>query len=273
MKDVYLEEYTAPENVRKYVSKTAGTGIEYVLNHYYGPLYTKILDEMAPGKVAAKQGFRVLEYGCGGAMNLLWILRYMLDRKMPIDLACGTDFAQSMVDASYQEYNATGLAAQTPQKVSFHPVANQNLARELPAALGRPPAEVLGSFDLFVGVNTYRYCFRVGKQFETAQDIAALLRPGGYSVMIEMNHHFPFFRSKFRNQHLPAEQTYLPTLEEYETVFRKAGLEIVTSRTFCWIPHSANPGMTGLIRFFSPVLDLLFPRRAIRSLIIARRPQ
>ena len=91
--------------------------------------------------------------------------------------------------------------------------------------------------------------------------------------MIEMNRHFPFFRSKMRNRHKPEDQTFLPTLEDYDAVFRQAGFEIVTSKNFCWIPHSASPAMTTALHIMTPVLDALFRRRAMRSLIVARLPR
>jgi SAM-dependent methyltransferase len=272
MNDVYLKEYESGETVRKYLAETAGHGIAYVLESIYGPLYRGILDDLT-GQGLAKSGFRVIEYGCGGGMNLLWIVRQILDRKLPLDLACGTDFASPMVEAATKECAAT-LGGRDGGKVTFHTIANENLAAELPGALGRSPAEILGSFHFIVGVNTFRYCFRLGKQAESARGIFSLLRPGGITVMIDMNHHFPFFRSKFRSKEgMTREQYYLPTLAEYDAVFRAAGFEIVTRKNFCWIPHSAGPGMTRTLRAISPVLNTLFRRFATRSLIVARKPR
>jgi SAM-dependent methyltransferase len=271
MTDVYLEEYSSSNAVQRYVPKTAGSGIAYVLQNIYGPLYAKIANDLVGQKIG-QTGFRVLEYGCGGGMNLLWIVRHILDRKLPIDLACGTDFAPQMIEAAKKECTAQ-LAASNHAHIAFHAVANENLVRDLPAALGRPAAEILGSFHLIVGVNTFRYCFRLRKQAESARGIFSLLCPGGYTVMIDMNHDFPFFRSRFRNRRgTPKEQYYLPTLEEYAIAFRDVGFEITARRNFCWIPHSGGPAMTKAIRVLAPLLDLLFPRFATRSLIVARKP-
>jgi SAM-dependent methyltransferase len=269
-KNVYLEEYESKEAVPKYVSRTAGAGIAHVLQDVYGPIYDGLLGKMS-AQAAGDGGFRVLEYGCGGGMNALWIVRRILQRGLPLDLGCGTDFAPSMVEAAKKEC-LEALNAIERNKVSFHAVANENLARELPQALGRVPDAVMGSFHLITGVNTFRYCFRINKQAESARGIYSLLRPGGYTVMIDMNRHFPFFRSKMRNKHKPEDQTYLPTLEEYDAVFRQAGFEIVTKKNVCWIPHSAGTGMTTALKICTPVLDALFSRYATRSLIVARRP-
>jgi SAM-dependent methyltransferase len=270
MNDVYLEEYTASENVRKYVTETAGHGIAYVLPKVYGPIYARLLRELAQHK-SGSAGLRVLEYGCGGGMNLLWIARYLLQHHIPLEIAVGTDFSPQMTDAAAKEA-ALQLDPQHRRLAAFHTVANENLARQLPAAMGLPGNQGAGYFDFAVGVNTYRYCFRLKKELESAQGLYALLRPGGYSVMIEMNHDFKFFRSKRRNIDKPSDQTYLPTLDQYEAVFRQAGFEIVTKKNFCWVPHSASPALTTTLRAATPFLDLFFRRYASRSLVVARKP-
>jgi SAM-dependent methyltransferase len=269
MNDVYLEEYTASENVRKYVTETAGHGIAYVLPKVYGPVYTPLLRELARQKSGG--GLRVLEYGCGGGMNLLWIARYLLQHQIPLEVAVGTDFSPQMTEAAAKEA-ATQLAPKDRRLAVFHTIANENLARDLPAAMGLQGTKGNGFFDFAVGVNTYRYCFRLKKDLESAQGLFSLLRPGGYSVMIEMNHDFKFFRSKRRNIDKPSDQTYLPTLDQYEAVFRQAGFEIVTKKNFCWVPHSAGPALTTTLRAATPFLDIFFRRYASRSLVVARKP-
>jgi SAM-dependent methyltransferase len=274
----YLEEYSAEEAVQKYVSDTAGSGIAYLLQHLYGPIYEQRID-----KVVTQMGdtvpFRILEYGCGGGMNLIWIVKRLLDRRLKLDFACGTDFSLKMVEAAEKEA-ASYLPRTECGKVSFHAVANENLSCDLPQKFGRSPADLRDCFHLIVGVNTFRYCFRLGKQAESASHIFSLLQPGCYSVMIDMNRSFPFFRSKLRDGlgrlldrlSKPEDQRYLPSLHEYATVFREAGFEIEMKRNFCWIPHSAGPAMLATLRMVSPVLQTLFSPLAMRSLIIARKP-
>jgi SAM-dependent methyltransferase len=269
--DVYLEEYSADEAVQKYLSNTAGAGIAYLLQEVYGPIYKEQISKLVAQK-GDKVAIRILEYGCGGGMNLIWLVRYLLERQLKLDFACGTDFSAKMVDAAKKEASSS-LPGTVSDKVSFYAVANENLDRDLPSELGRPLADLQNSFDLIVGVNTFRYCFRLGSQAKSAADIFSLLRPGGISVMIDMNRSFPFFRSKLRGgSNIPKDQRYLPSLDEYDTVFRQAGFDIETKKNFCWVPHSATPGMLAILRTLSPVLQTLFSPFAMRSLIVARKP-
>jgi SAM-dependent methyltransferase len=269
--NVYLEEYESQQAVPKYVSGTAGAGIAYVLENVYGPIYADLLDKMS-AQAARDGGFRILEYGCGGGMNLLWIVRHVLQKGQPLALACGTDFSSKMVAACEQEVREA-LHPRDLDKVCFRQIANENLVRELPKALKRETQELLGSFHLIIGVNTFRYCFRLGNETDSTRGIYSLLRPGGYTVMIEMNHNFPLFRSRLRRDSVPKEQRYLPTLEQYAGVFRHAGFELQTVKNFCWIPHSASSTAVALLGAASPLLQTLFARFATRSLIVGRKPQ
>jgi len=269
--NVYLQEYESEQAVPKYVSRTAGAGIAYVLENVYGPIYADLLDKML-AQATQDGGFRVLEYGCGGGMNLLWIVRHILQKGQRLALACGTDFSSKMVAACEQEVREA-LHSRDLDKVCFHQIANENLVRELPKALMRETQEVLGSFHLILGVNTFRYCFRLGNETESARGIYSLLRPGGFTVMIEVNHNFPLFRSRLRRDSVPKEQRYLPMLEQYADVFRDAGFELETVKNFCWVPHSATRAVVTLLGAASPLLQTLFPRFATRSVVIARKPQ
>ncbi len=269
--NVYLEEYSTDKAVQRYLSDTAGSGIAYLLQHVYGRVYGEQID-----KLVARSGdtpsFRVLEYGCGGGMNLIWIVKYLIDRRLKLDLACGTDFSPKMIEAAKKEASSC-LPSTGSSKVSFHAVANENLNRDLPKALGQSLADLQNSFHLIVGVNTFRFCFRLGKQAESANDIFCLLQPGGRSVMIDMNRSFPFFRTRLRDRLTkPEDQRYLPSLEEYAAVFRDAGFEIEIKKNFCWVPHSAGSAMLVTLSTLSPVLQSLFSGFAMRSLIVARKP-
>jgi SAM-dependent methyltransferase len=269
--NVYLEEYSADRTVQKYVSDTAGSGIAYLLQNVYGRLYADQINKLV-AQAGDKGGFRVLEYGCGGGMNLIWIVRHLLGRRLKLDFACGTDFSQKMIEAAEKEASFS-LPSNQSDKVSFHAVASENLSRELPKELNRSLADLQNSFHLIVGVNTFRYCFRLGKQAECASDIFSLLRPGGRSVMIDMNRYFPFFRTRLRDRLTrPEDERYLPTLDEYATVFRQAGFAIETKANFCWVPHSAGSAILVTLRTLSPLLQALFSPFAMRSLVVARKP-
>src|SRR5215469_10221847 len=166
--NVYLQEYSADEAVQKYVSNSAGSGIAYLLQHVYGPLYDDQISKLIRQNPKQTE-FRLLEYGCGGGMNLIWVVNRLLARNLKVDLAVGTDFSAKMVEAAKQEA-ALGLTSTASHLVSFHTVANENLDTDLPRELGLSPAELQNSFDLIFGVNTFRYCFRLGAQNKSAAD-------------------------------------------------------------------------------------------------------
>lgn len=268
--NVYLQEYSADEAVQKYVSDSAGSGIAYLLQKVYGPLYEDQIDELLKNN-RRKTAFRVLEYGCGGGMNLISIVRRLLDRQIKVDLAVGTDFSTKMVAAAKKEA-ASSLPSSARDTISFCTVANENLDSDLPRELGISLSELKNSFDLIVGVNTFRYCFRLRSEAKSAGDIFSLLRPGGRSVMIDMNRLYPLFRSKWRRSNTPKSERFLPSLDQYAQVFRNAGFEIQTKKNFCWVPHSATPAMVSALSKASPVLQGMFSPFAMRSLIVARKP-
>jgi hypothetical protein len=129
-----------------------------------------------------------------------------------------------------------------------------------------------GSFDLIVGVNTFRYCHRLRKEADCGKGIHTLLRPGGVCVVIDMNDRFPLFRSRLKRSFEPSEECYIPSLDEYASPLREAGLELIVKKHFCWIPHSAGPVVTVVGRTLTPLLNMVAQRFAMRSLVIAKRP-
>jgi hypothetical protein len=99
-----------------------------------------------------------------------------------------------------------------------------------------------------------------------------LLTDGGVCIIIDMNQKFPAFRSRFRDR-LTKEKGayYLPSLDEYARPFSSGGFEILRKENFCWIPHSAGPGLTAVMKALTPMLSALVPNRAMRSLVISRK--
>ena len=91
--------------------------------------------------------------------------------------------------------------------------------------------------------------------------------------MIDMNNRFPVFRSRLRDLFTKSkDEIHLPSLSDYSETFQKAGFEIVTRKTFCWIPHSAGRALTRFCRLLSPLLTAIAQPWAMRSLIISRKP-
>lgn len=268
--NAYLEEYSQADAVKRYLNATAGVGISHLLRNIYGPIYQRNVDILE--KKFGKKGWRVLEYGCGGGMNLIHVTKLLGERGIEVERAHGTDFAQAMIDAANREAS-NYLSPAEQEKVHFSVVANENLSNGLSAELGVPQSDVLNSFHFIFGINTFRYCHRIGKAEQTAKDIFRLLKPGGISMMIDMNNKFPFFRSRKEDLRTkPAEQCVLPTVDEYKGPFERAGFKLLEVKNFCWIPHSAS-GMTFTItKMLNPLLDVMVPSYAMRTLVIGQKP-
>jgi SAM-dependent methyltransferase len=271
--DPFFREYTSHDAIVKYSRATAGFGISYLLDHDYKSVYLKAL-AFLPQHVK-ERSLRVLEFGCGAGMNLLHLVSALSQEGMKVGSAIGTDFSPVLIEAAQREAK-NYLGEEERRRVQFCVAKNETLMDDLSSALGKSGSELEGSFDFILGVNTVRYCHRASKELECAQDIFNLLTPGGVSVIIDMNNRFPLFRSalkdRFRKQKQTEEECYLPSLEEYAAPFTKAGFEVLRREYFCWIPHSSSQLMTGLLSCVSPVLNKVVGSRAMRSLVVARKP-
>src|SRR5215469_2302495 len=265
----FLEEYGSEDAVRKYTTVTAGFGINYLLRNDYARVYLSAVDSYL--RTSPPRPLRVLEFGCGAGMNIITLVSLLEQRGIPVECAYGTDFSARLVESAVQEAKSN-LTPELARKVSFHVARNEKLAEDLAAASRKPATELMGFFDLIVGVNTFRYCHRLGKQLDCASDIHRMLRPGGVCVNIDMNNRFPAFRSHLKGTVEDPAECYLPTLDEYASPFKTAGFEIRSKKNFCWIPHSAGRALTLGCRILSPLLDLVVSRHAMRSLVVARKP-
>jgi SAM-dependent methyltransferase len=269
--NVYLDEYSRQDNIARYTSNNAGAGIAYLLEHVYGALYASVIEKLI-AQPPRSRGFRILEYGCGGGMNLMRIVALLQEHGATVETAYGTDFSPAMIEAARME-KEKHLRADLKTRIHYIVGSNETLARDLECGVGVAPTALYNTFDLIVGVNTFRYAHRSGRQQKCAQDIFNLLRPGGYSIMIDMNRQFPFFRSRVRDVLLRRKHgDNIPSLKDYDLPFCEAGFVIDTVRNFCWVPHSARPRMVSLCRTLTPILDACFPRYAMRSLVIGQKP-
>jgi SAM-dependent methyltransferase len=266
--DKFLDEYVSEDAVRKYITETAGYGITYLLRNDYAQIYLDAIDSYL--RTSTARPLRLMEFGCGGGMNITRLVSLLESREVPVECAYGTDFSPRLVQAAEQEAKAF-LPRNLAEKLSFRVARNEKLVEDLASEL-RGGKDLLGSFDLIVGVNTFRYCHRLGKQVECAVDIYRLLRPGGVCINIDMNNRFPVFRSRLRSHGRNQAECYLPSLEEYVSPFKTAGFEIIKKGNFCWIPHSAGRALTFCCRLGSPFLNLVARERAMRSLVVARKP-
>jgi SAM-dependent methyltransferase len=267
----FFQEYTSNDAIVKYTRRTAGFGINYLLDHDYKAVYLDAL-QLLPADALAN-GIRVLEFGCGGGMNLVRLLTVLRGAGVRLEKAIGADFSPVLINAAKHEAGEL-LKEDDLKKIQFHVASNERLINDLASALQSTPQELKNSFHLIIGVNTIRYCHAAGKELDNARDIFDLLTTGGVSVVIDMNNRFPLFRSDLKNRlrREKEEECYVPSLEEYADPFFKTGFEVVRTEHFCWIPHSSGRMMCLLMRALSPVLNRLFKSRAMRSLVVARKP-
>jgi SAM-dependent methyltransferase len=257
--------------VVKFTKATAGFGISYLLDHDYQSVYLRALDLLP--QQTRERGIRVLEFGCGAGMNLIHMISLLRREGISLDSAIGTDFSPVLIEAAVQEAK-NYLRTEDWRKLRFCVSKNETLIEDLPSALGKERTELENSFHFILGVNTMRYCHDVNRELDCARNIFDLLMPGGMCVVIDMNNRFPFFRSDLKNRFRrhKEKQCYLPSLEEYAAPFLDTGFEVMRKEHFCWVPHSAGRFMAGLLRTLSPILDALARSRAMRSLIVAKKP-
>src|ERR1700740_499423 len=110
--DVYLQEYSADEAVTRYTSRTAGHGISYLLEHDYAQGYLSAIRDFL--QVPSEIPLRVLEFGCGGGMNIITLLKLLERRGRNVELAIGTDFSEKLILAARQE--SSNLLSATQQE-------------------------------------------------------------------------------------------------------------------------------------------------------------
>jgi len=271
--DPFFREYTSHDAILKYTRGTAGFGISYLLDHGYKQVYLDAIKRLPQQIVHG--GIRVLEFGCGGGMNLLHLVAVLNRDGYNIDSAIGTDFSPVLIEAANKEAQSY-LTSQQRSRVQFCVAKSETLLDDLSAGLGKERSGLENSFHFIIGVNTIRYCHRAGKQLDCARDIFNLLAPGGVCVVIDMNDRFPAFRSalknKVRGKSNREEECYLPSLEEYSEPFERTGFEVLRSEHFCWVPHSGGPFLTRVLCTLTPLLNAVARSRAMRSLVVARKP-
>jgi SAM-dependent methyltransferase len=267
--DKFFEEYVSEDAVRKYTPETAGFGINFLLRHDYADVYLNAINSYL--RTSPQQPLRLLEFGCGGGMNVIALVSLLVQRGIPVECAYGTDFSPRLVESAEQEAKVA-LAPNLAKKLRFHVARNEKLMEDLAAACGKSIEDLIGFFDLIIGVNTFRYCHRLGKSQDCAEDLFRLLRSGGVCINIDMNNRFPAFRSRLKHSVDDPAECYLPTLEEYASPFKAVGFEIIEKRNFCWVPHSAGRVLTVACWIASPLLNLAARSHAMRSLMVGRKP-
>ncbi|MGB8473161.1 MAG: class I SAM-dependent methyltransferase [Candidatus Acidiferrum sp.] len=270
--DAFFRQYTSHDEILKYTKATAGLGISYLLDHDYKAVYLEALAVLP--QETRERGIRMLEFGCGGGMNLLHLISVLHQEGIKVENAIGTDFSPVMIETARREAK-NYLSERDLHRLEFHVAKNESLISNLSASAGTERAKLEKSFDFILGVNTIRYCHDAKTEMDNARDIFDLLVPGGVCVVIDMNNRFPLFRSDLKNglRWKKEKQCYVPSLEEYTAPFVEAGFEILRSEHFCWVPHSAGGLMCALSKGLSPLLNRVAKSRAMRSLVVSRRPR
>jgi SAM-dependent methyltransferase len=269
--NAYLDQYSAENEISKYTRATAGSGINYLLDHDYKAVYLEALNLLP--QQSRQGGIRILEFGCGGGMNLLRLVSTLKSRGIHTAQAIGADFSPAMVETARREARDY-LRGQDSHSLQFCVARNESLISDLSTSTGIDKPSLQNSFHFVLGVNTIRYSHDANKERDCVRDIFNLLVPGGICVVIDMNNRFPLFRSDLRNRvrRQKEKQCYVPSLEEYAAPFAQEGFELLRTEHFCWVPHSAGPVMTGVFRTLSPILNTVARSRAMRSLVVARKP-
>src|SRR6266508_3676341 len=99
--NAYLDQYSAENEISKYTRVTAGSGINYLLDHDYKEVYLKALNLLP--RQTSQGGIRILEFGCGGGMNLLRLISMLSSKGTRVAQAIGTDFSPAMVETARRE--------------------------------------------------------------------------------------------------------------------------------------------------------------------------
>src|SRR6266404_6515189 len=96
--DSFFCEYTSQDAILKYTRATAGFGISYLLDHDYRAVYAEALG-LLPQNIR-QRGIRMLEFGCGGGMNLLHLVSVLDPESIRVEGAIGTDFSPVLIEAA-----------------------------------------------------------------------------------------------------------------------------------------------------------------------------
>src|SRR5262245_34080614 len=120
--DVFYQEYTSDDAIRKYYKATAGYGISYLLSHDYGKVYLDALQQL-PADVRRK-GIRMLEFGCGAGMNVINLIAVLQREGIPVLQAFGTDFSPVLIDTAKREA-ASYLPKDSKSSLEFHVAKNE----------------------------------------------------------------------------------------------------------------------------------------------------
>src|SRR5215467_4011880 len=142
-----FREYLSQETISKYTRATAGFGISYLLDHDYKAVYLQALS-LLPQDIK-RRGIHMLEFGCGGGMNLIHLLSVLNRESIRVEKAIGTDFSPVLIGAAKREAK-NYLAEQERSKVEFYVAKHESLIDDLSAATGTAKTALNNAFDFII---------------------------------------------------------------------------------------------------------------------------
>jgi 2-polyprenyl-3-methyl-5-hydroxy-6-metoxy-1,4-benzoquinol methylase len=175
LQNEFFKEYTSPEAISKYTRATAGVGISHLLDHDYKSVYMAALSLLpAP---ATENGICMLEFGCGGGMNLVHLVSILNREGIRIQEAVGTDFSPVLIEAAKRDAREC-LREDELRRIGFHVARNETLSSDLAVSLGVDQRRLEGTFDFILGVNTIRYCHAAVRKSTVQKTSSICLRLG-----------------------------------------------------------------------------------------------
>src|SRR5215467_7740284 len=169
-----FREYLSQEAILKYTRATAGYGISYLLDHDYKEVYLQAL-ALLPMDIK-RRGIRMLEFGCGGGMNLIHLISVLNQSSIRVERAIGTDFSSVLIDAANREARSY-LREEQRGQIEFYVAKHETLIDDLAAATHSDSSQLNNSFHFIIGVNTIRYCHHAGTELDCVRNLANLLVP------------------------------------------------------------------------------------------------
>jgi 2-polyprenyl-3-methyl-5-hydroxy-6-metoxy-1,4-benzoquinol methylase len=83
-----------------------------------------------------ERGIAMLEFGCGGGMNLIQMISVLHRERIPVESAIGTDFSPVLIEAAVRQAK-NHLRAEDWRKVRFCLARNETLIDNLSSVLAK----------------------------------------------------------------------------------------------------------------------------------------